>query len=293
MSKVAIATDSNSGITLEMGEKLGIHIMPMPFYINGELFLEDITLTQDQFYEKLADGVDIHTAAPAVADLTEMWEGLLGDYDELIYIPMSSGLSGSCATCQMLAQEEEFEGRVFVVDNQRITVTQRQSAVDAKALADAGKSAQEIYDKLMENKMDSSVYIMLDTLYYLRKGGRLTPAAAALGTMLRIKPVLQIQGEKLDAFARARTVTQAKRIMIDQVMKDCRERYGSEDGSDIHIAIAYTHNPSEAEEFKKEVLQAFPRDPDDIIMEPLSLSVACHIGPGALVLTDTKPITID
>ncbi len=292
MSKVAIATDSNSGITMDMGDKLGIHIMPMPFYINGELFLEDITLTQDEFYERLAEGADISTSAPAVADLTEMWDGLLKDHDEVIYIPMSSGLSGSCATCQMLAQQD-YEGRVFVVDNQRITVTQRQSAVDAKMLADAGKSAQEIYDKLMENKMDSSVYIMLDTLYYLRKGGRLTPAAAALGTMLRLKPVLQIQGEKLDAFARARTVTQAKKIMIDQVLSDCQKRYGSEDGSDIHISMAYTHNREDAEAFKQEVLEAFPRDPDDIILEPLSLSVACHIGPGSLVLTDTKPITID
>ncbi len=293
MSNVAIATDSNSSITMDMGKKLGIHIMPMPFYINNELYLEDITLTQDEFYTKLKEGEDIHTAAPSVADLTEMWDGLLKDYDEVVYIPMSSGLSGSCATCQMLAQQDEYAGRVFVVDNQRITVTQYQSALDAKDLADAGKSGQEIYDKLMENKMESSVYIMLDTLYYLRKGGRLTPAAAALGTMLRLKPVLQIQGEKLDAFARARTVMQAKKIMIDQVMKDCRERYGSADGSDIHIAMSYTHNIDEAEEFKKEVLEAFPRDPDDIIMEPLSLSVACHIGPGSLVLTDTKPITID
>ncbi len=292
MSKVAIATDSNSSISIEEGKRLGIYIMPMPFYINNELYLEEISLTQDEFYERLTEGEDIHTAAPSVADLTEMWDELLKEYDEVVYIPMSSGLSGSCATCQMLAQQD-YEGKVYVVDNQRITVTQYQSALDAKMLADAGKSAQEICDKLMENKMDSSVYIVLDTLYYLRKGGRLTPAAAALGTMLRIKPVLQIQGEKLDAFARARTFTQAKRIMIDQVKNDCQNRYGSEDGSGIHIAMAYTHNLEEAEAFKQEVLEAFPRDPDDIILRPLSLSVACHIGPGSLVLTDTKPITID
>jgi len=291
MSKVAIVTDSNSSITQEEGKQLGISVMPMPFYINGEMFLEDITLTQDEFYERLKEGADVTTAAPAVDDYITLWDSLLTEYDEIIDIPMSSGLSGACATAQMLAKD--YDGKVFVVDNQRITVTQSQSVLDAIALADAGKSGQDIYDKLMANKMESSIYIMLDTLYYLRKGGRLTPAAAALGTMLRLKPVLQIQGEKLDAFARARTVKQAKLIMINQIMEDCKNRYDSEDGSGVHIGISYTHNLEEAEEFKKEVLEVFPRDPDDILMAPLSLSVSCHIGPGSLVLTGTKPITID
>ncbi len=291
MSKVAVVTDSNSGITQQEGKELGISVMPMPVYINDELFYEDITLTQDEFYEKLEQDAEIKTASPAVDDFTALWDSLLKDYDEIVHIPMSSGLSGTCTTAQMLAND--YDGKVFVVDNQRITVTQRQSVIDAINLVETGRSGQEICDKLMENKMDSSVYLVLETLYYLKKGGRLTPAAAALGTLLRIKPVLQIQGEKLDAFARARTKKQAKSIMINQVMSDCRDRYGSEDGSGIHIAIAYTHNPEEAEEFKKEVLEVFPRDPDDIVMQPLSLSVSCHIGPGSLVLTDTKSITID
>ncbi len=291
MSKVAIVTDSNSGIPPEEAEATGIIVMPMPFFINDEMYLENITLFQDQFFERLAEGAEIRTAAPAVGDFIELWDGLLKDYDEIIHIPMSSGLSGTCNTAQVLAQD--YDGKVFVVDNQRISVTQRQSAMDALMLAQAGAEGQEIYDKLMENAHDSSIYIMLDTLYYLRKGGRLTPAAAALGTMLRLKPVLQIQGEKLDAFARSRTVSQARKTMINQIMDDCVNRYGSKDGSDIHISIAHTNNAEAAEDFKKEVLETFPRDPDDIVVHPLSLSIACHIGPGSLAVTATKPITVD
>ena len=196
MSKVAIVTDSNSGITQAQAKELGIRVMPMPFYINEEMLLEDIDLTQEQFYERLTEGADIHTSTSILTDFTELWDELLEEYDEIVHIPMSSGLSSTCSTAAMLAQD--YEGKVFVVDNQRISVTQRQSVMDAMELAAAGKSGQEIYDKLMENKMESSIYIMLDTLYYLKKGGRITPAAAALGTLLKLKPVLQIQGEKLE-----------------------------------------------------------------------------------------------
>lgn len=260
--------------------------MPMPFYINDEKFLEDIDLTQDQFYEKLTDGAKILTSAPVVTDFTDLWDRLLKDYDEIIHIPMSSGLSSTCSTAMMLAQD--YEGKVFVVDNQRISVTMRQSVMDAMMLAEAGKSAKEIHDILMENKMDSSIYIMLDTLYYLKKGGRITPAAAALGTLLKLKPVLQIQGEKLDAFAKARTVKQAKSIMIKQIIDDCRDRFGSEKGENIHISMAYTHDLEAAEAFRKEVQEVFPDH--EIVMNPLSLSVSCHIGPGALAVTATKAI---
>ncbi|MCD8323889.1 MAG: DegV family protein [Clostridiales bacterium] len=288
MSKVAIVTDSNSGITQMEGKQLGIYVMPMPFYINEELFLEDITLTQDQFYEKLTAGADIKTSAPVVGDFIELWDRLLTAYDEIIHIPMSSGLSSTCSTAQMIAQD--YDGKVFVVDNQRISVTQRQSALDAKMLADAGKSGQEIYDALMANKMESSIYIMLDTLYYLKKGGRITPAAAALGTLLKLKPVLQIQGEKLDAFAKARTTKQGKNIMIKQIQDDCRDHFGSAAGEDIHISMAYTHDLEPAEEFRREVQAVFPDH--DIVLQPLSLSVSCHIGPGALAVTATKAIHV-
>ena len=278
MSKVAIVTDSNSGITQAQAKVLGIRVMPMPFYINEEMLLEDIDLTQKQFYERLTEGADIHTSTPVLTNFTDLWDELLKDYDEIIHIPMSSGLSSTCATASMLAQD--YDGKVFVVDNQRISVTQRQSVMDAMELAAAGKSGQE-----------SSIYIMLDTLYYLKKGGRITPAAAALGTLLKLKPVLQIQGEKLDAFAKARTVKQAKNIMIKQIKDDCEHRFGSADGTGVHISMAYTHDLEAAEEFKKEVQEAFPNH--EIVLNPLSLSIACHIGPGALAVTATKAIEVD
>lgn len=289
MSKIAIVTDSNSGITQAEAKEYGIHVMPMPFYINDEKFLEDIDLTQEQFYERLTDGAKILTSAPVVTDFTDLWDELLKDYDEVIHIPMSSGLSSTCSTAIMLSQD--YDGKVFVVDNQRISVTQRQSVMDAIELSEAGKSGQEIYDKLMDNKMESSIYIMLDTLYYLKKGGRITPAAAALGTLLKLKPVLQIQGEKLDAFAKARTIKQGKSIMIKQILDDCRDRFGSPSGEGVHISMAYTHDLAAAEVFRKEVQEVFPNH--EIVMNPLSLSVSCHIGPGALAVTATKAITVD
>ncbi len=290
MGKIAIVTDSNSGITQAESKDLGIFVMPMPFYINDEKFLEDITLTQTEFYERLTDGADIKTSAPSTADFIELWDEILKEYDEIVHIPMSSGLSGTCSIAMMTAQEEAYAGKVFVVDNQRISVTQRQSALDAKMLAEAGKTAAEIHDILMECKMESTIYIMLDTLYYLKKGGRITPAAAALGTFLKLKPVLQIQGEKLDAFAKARTVKQAKSIMTKQIQSDCQNRFGSEAVGDVHLSIAYTYDLAAAEAYKKEVLEIFPGH--EIVLQPLSLSVSCHIGPGALALTATKAVKV-
>lgn len=288
MSKIAIVTDSNSGITQAEGKELGVYVMPMPFYINDELFLEDITLSQEQFYEVLTEGKEIHTSSPALTDFTELWDKLLKEYDYIIDIPMSSGLSSTCEQAIMLSKDEEYDGKVFVVDNQRISVTMRRSVIDAKEMADAGIDVHTIVDKLMENKMESSIYIMLDTLTYLRRGGRITPAAAALGTLLRLKPVLQIQGDKLDAFAKARTIKQGKMMMINQILDDCEKRFGSREGKDIHIAMSYTHDLEAAEEFKKEVQEHFPNH--DIVMQPLSLSISCHIGPGALAVTATKAI---
>ena len=289
MSKIAIITDSNSGVTQSQAEELGLFVVPMPFRINEEDFYEDINLTQDQFYEKLAQDASVSTSQPTPDSLMTLWDKVLKDYEQIIYIPMSSGLSGSCQSATMIANEE-YEGKVFVVDNQRISVTQRQSALDAKAMADAGLSAKEIVDKLIETKFESSIYIMLDTLYYLKKGGRITPAAAALGTLLRLKPVLQIQGEKLDAFAKARTSSQGKNIMINAIKADIENRFGGTDKMDVHIACAYTKDLDSAGQWKSEVEQAFPGM--DVYMDPLSLSVACHIGPGALAITATRKLHI-
>ena len=288
MSKVIVVTDSNSGITQNEAKDLGVVVMPMPFYINGQMYYEDIDLTQEQFYEKLKSDCEIKTSMPLVGNVTDTWDELLKEYDEIVHIPMSSGLSGSCETAMMLAQD--YEGKVQVVNNQRISVTMRQSVLDAKMLADRGMSAAEIKEVLEKNKFESSIYIMVDTLEYLKKGGRITPAAAALGTLLKLKPVLQIQGEKLDAFAKARTVKQAKSIMIDSMKNDFARRFHSPDGKKMHLEMAYTFDREAAEEFKTEVQREFPDN--EIVMDPLSLSVACHIGPGALAIACSKEIEL-
>ena len=287
MGRIAIVTDSNSGITQAQAEELGVYVIPMPFYINEKMYLEGVTLTQEEFYEKLKKDEPISTSQPSPADLCDLWDKLLRDYEEIVHIPMSSGLSGSCQTAIMLAQEEEYEGKVYVVNNQRISVTQRQSVIDAKGMAEAGYDAAAIQKRLEETKFDSTIYITLDTLHYLKKGGRITPAAAALGTILRLKPVLQIQGEKLDAYSKARTYKIAKNTMLDAIAKDIEERFdGKSSPEDIYIAIAHTDNLAAAEEFRDEVKAIYPEH--DIYIDHLSLSVACHIGPGALAITATK-----
>ena len=286
MSKVAILTDSNSGITQAQSKELGIFVEPMPFYIDGELYYEDIDLTQDEFYKKLTEGGEIKTSMPITGNLMDSWETILKDYDELIYIPMSSGLSSSCATAKMLA--EDYEGRVVVVDNQRISVTQKLSALEAKKLADMGKSAQEICDALISNKSLSTIYITVDTLEYLKKGGRLTPAVAAIGSLLKIKPVLSIYGEKLDKYSMARTMKAAKQTMIDALKKDMKDVLHTDNLDDVVISVAHTQNQEAAEKFREELLQEFPGK--EIWIDPLSLSVSCHIGPGALACTVTKKL---
>ena len=286
MAKIAIITDSNSGITQKQGEELGIYVLPMPFTINEETYFEDINLEAEKFYQEQAAGSDIFTSQPSPETVMGLWDKLLNEgYEEIVHIPMSSGLSGSCQSALMLAQD--YDGKVQVVNNQRISVTQRQSAMDAKALAENGYHADEIREKLEEDKFNSSIYIMLDTLYYLKKGGRITPAAAALGTILRLKPVLQIQGEKLDAYAKARTTEQGKSMMVKAIKSDMENRFdGLTDGTGYHIAMAHTQNPEAAEAWREEVLKEFPAA--EIYMDRLPLSIACHIGPGALAITVSK-----
>lgn len=288
MSKVAVMTDSNSGITQSQAKELGITVVPMPFYIDGKLYYEDIDLTQEDFYRMLEKGGDISTSMPAVGDLIDRWEALLKDYDEIVYIPMSSGLSSSCATAKALAQD--YEGKVFVVDNQRISVTMKQTVFEAMKMAEHGKTAAEIRDILEATKFESTIYIMVDTLTYLKKGGRITPAAAALGTLLKLKPVLQIRGEKLDAFAKARTIKQAKQIMLDAIKTYMDQVLHDPDGKHTKIAMAHTHNEEAIMQFKEEAQAIWPDH--DIMVDPLSLSVSCHIGPGALAITCTKMLDV-
>ena len=285
MKKIAIVTDSNSGITQEMGKTMGIHVIPMPFFIDGELFLEDITLTQEEFYKRLGEDSDISTSQPSPGEVMECWDELLKEYDEIVHIPMSSGLSSTCHTAQSLSQE--YEGKVCVVDNQRISVTQKQSVEDAIVLRDAGKSASEIKEILEAEKLQASIYITVDTLKYLKKGGRVTPAAAALGTVLNLKPVLQIQGEKLDAFSKVRGWKAAKRTMLKAIEKDLNDRF-ADVREDMVLGMAYTCSKEEAQEWKQEIAEKFPEY--EIVEGPLSLSVACHIGPGAMAVTCMKKV---
>lgn len=290
MEKVAILTDSNSGITQAQATELGVSVVPMPFNINNKTYFEDISMKQKDFYEYLAQEVDVSTSQPTPETVMDLWRKLLKEKEEVVYIPMSSGLSGSCQTAMMLASEEEFAGRVFVVDNQRISVTQRQSVLDAKEMAEKGFSALEIHDKLMAEKFESSIYIMVDTLKYLKKGGRITPAAAAIGTILKIKPVLQIQGEKLDAFAKVKTIKQAKHIMMKQMESDMKNRFGGVNKDKIWLQVAHTDNQEAAEQFCQELMEKFSGF--DIYVDHLSLSVSCHIGPGALAIACSKKIEL-
>ena len=290
MSKVAIVSDSNSGITQSMAKELGVTVMPMPFFVGDKTLYEDIDLTQEEFYQMLSEKTDIHTSMPLVGNVTDTWDELLKEYDEIVHIPMSSGLSGSCETAMMLSKD--YDGKVQVVNNQRISVTQRQSVLDALTLRDAGRNATQIKQVLEEQKLDSSIYITLETLKYLKKGGRITPAAAAIGTVLNLKPVLQIQGEKLDAYSKTRGKKQAKRVMLKAMQNDLENRFAEYvKRGEMCLQSAYTGNQEEAEEFKKEIAEVFPGI--EIVQNPLSLSVACHIGHGAIAVACSRKVVVE
>ena len=289
MGKIAIVTDSNSGISQEQGRELGVKVIPMPFYINEKMYLEGITLSQEEFYKRLKKDEPISTSQPSPGEVCGLWDNLLQEYDEIVHIPMSSGLSNSCETAMGLALD--YEGKVQVVDNQRISVTQRQAVLDAITLRDAGKTASEIKEVLTAEKMESSIYITLETLKYLKRGGRITPAAAAIGTVLNLKPVLQIQGDKLDAYSKTRVKKQARKVMLKAMKDDWENRFAQYvQKGEMCLMAAYAGNPEEALEFRQEVMEAFPGV--DVHMDPLSLSVACHIGYGALAVACAKKVTV-
>ena len=283
MGSIAIVTDTNSGIMSAEADALGVHVVPMPFVVDGIECFEGVNLEAPAFYARLADGADIVTSQPSIVDLGKLWVGVLETHDELVYLPMSSGLSGSCETARSLA-EQHFPGRVHVVDNQRISVTQREAVLDALRWVEAGKSAAEIRDLLEQTKLDASIYIMVDTMEYLRRGGRVTPAAAAIGSLLKIKPVLQIQGDKLDAYAKAKTPKAARKIMIKALERDIEERFGGL--QNVRLYVAHAHRAEDAASFADEVRAHFGTD--DVYVDRLPLSIACHIGPGALGIGCTK-----
>ena len=282
MGNVAIVTDSNSGISQAEAKELGIYVIPMPFLVDGKLYFEDVDMNKEQFYHFLENDADLSTSQPSPGDVMDLWDKLLKEYDEIVHIPMSSGLSASCSTAMGLVRD--YDGKVQVVDNQRISVTMQQSVMDAKHLVAAGKSAAQIKEILEKEALESSIYLMVDTLKYLKKGGRITPAAALLGSALNLKPILQIQGDKLDAYKKVRGVKAAKKNMLEAMKKDVEDRFSDYvTKGQLKLHVAYTTDEETARQWKEEVQSVFP----DIAisrMDPLSFSVTCHTGPGVLAI---------
>lgn len=289
MKKIAVMTDSNSGITPQEAGALGVTVIPMPFVIDGETYLEGETISSERFYQLLEEGKSVQTSQPSPGELLEAWQGFIDAGLDVVHIPMSSALSSSCMTARTLA--EDFGGRVQVVDNRRIAVSQRQSVRDALALARQGKSAREIRDTLEAESGEASIYIAVDTLAYLKRGGRITPAAAAIGSILGIKPVLQIQGDKLDAFAKVRSRTQAKRVLLQALQRDIGERFAAQlEAGALAIQTAYTGRPQMSDELRKALSELYPGV--EIYTTPLPLSIACHTGPGAFGVGCTKRLDV-
>lgn len=282
--KIVVTTDSNSGISQTEAKELGVHIVPTPFFIDGELYLEDVTLSRKEFFERLDDDIEISTSMPAPGDLIDLWESLLKEYDYIIHIPISRGLSGSYDTAKMIS--EDYDGKVLVINNQRVSISQRSSVEDALKLIESGKSAVEIKEILEQERLEASIYITVATLKYLKKGGRVTPAAAAIGSVLNIKPVLQIQGDKLDTYAKVRGWKAAKKSMLDAIKNDLKERF---DGKNMNL-YAVTSSEEDLEDWTREVQEAFPDY--KIGQANLSLSVSCHIGKGALAIAVAKKVDV-
>lgn len=289
MGRVAIVTDSNSGISQAEAKKLGISVIPMPFFVDEKIYYEDVDLTQEQFYKLLAEDANVSTSQPSPGDVMDLWDKLLKEYSEIVHIPMSSGLSASCETAAGLAQD--YDGKVQVVNNQRISITMKQSVLDAIALAEAGKNAKEIKEILEREALQASIYLVVDTLKYLKKGGRITPAAALLGSALNLKPILQIQGEKLDAYKKVRGIKPAKKNMIEAIRKDLDVRFADYvKKGELKLHIAYTTGREEAEQWMEEVKGAFPELKVEF-MDPLALSIVCHTGPGVLAVAAVHCLT--
>lgn len=290
MGNVAIVTDSNSGISQAEGKELGIYVIPMPFLVDGKLYFEDVDMNKEQFYHFLENDADLSTSQPSPGDVMDLWDKLLKEYDEIVHIPMSSGLSASCSTAMGLARD--YDGKVQVVDNQRISVTMQQSVMDAKHLVAAGKSAAQIKEILEKEALESSIYLMVDTLKYLKKGGRITPAAALLGSALNLKPILQIQGDKLDAYKKVRGVKAAQKNMLEAMKKDVEGRFSDYvTKGQLKLHVAYTTDEETAKQWKEEVQNMFP-DIAITRMDPLSFSVTCHTGPGVLAIAASHALDV-
>jgi len=280
--KTAVMTDSNSGITPEEGKKIGIYSLPMPVIIEGDVFYEGKNITQEEYYGAMTSGKNVTTSQPSPGDVMDMWDSILKEgYEQVVYIPMSSGLSASCHAAIQLS--EEYDGKVQVVDDHRISVTMRESVLEAKWMANQGMTAEEIKKRLEENAYNSSIYIAVDTLEYLKKGGRVTAAGAAIGAVLNIKPVLTIQGEKLDAFTKVRGMKKAELKMLEAIEEDLNTRFADVDRKQLRLGAAGTFQKQEdADQWYKMVKDTFENEIDDIYYDPLSFSIGCHVGPNAI-----------
>ncbi len=273
MSKIAVVTDTNSGMSPEDAEKHGIFLLPMPFVVDGKEYFEGVNCTYEHFFEMLGSGADVSTSQPSPESITALWDKLLGTYDAVVHIPMSSALSGSCGTAKALAAD--YGGRVEVADNKRISLSQRQSAIDAVTLAGRGLDAAGIRERLEKNAYNASIYLAVNTLELLKKSGRVTKAGAAIASVLNLKPVLQIQGEKLDAFSKARGMANAEKIMLTAAEKDRSERFA---GKKIHIEAAYSGDLEPALEWQKTVQKSFKGY--NVLLYKLPVSISCHVGAG-------------
>ena len=289
MGKICIATDTNAGISIEEGKALDVLILPMVFLINGETYKEGIDLTREDFFSYLQKDVNVSTSQPTPGEMIQFFEDALKEYDEIVYIPLSSGLSNTCENAKIYAQE--FKDKVFVVDNHRISVTQKFAVYDAIKLRGKGLSAKEITEYLEKETYNSSIYITLDTMKYLVKGGRCTPAAATAAKLLHLKPTLVNRGEKFDKFnIMNRTIVKAKQVMIDAMKKDMEERFKEYyENGEMALAVAHTENFKQAESFKNEIEKEFPKA-KVYFVDPLSLVVSCHIGPGSLAIASSRII---
>ncbi|MDY3014674.1 MAG: DegV family protein [Evtepia sp.] len=277
MKKTAIVADTNSGLNARQAEELGIALLPMPFFVDGEACLEGQDYTTEAFFEKLRSGSEVSTSQPSLASLSELWEHLLETHDQVLHMPMSTALSSSCEMAQALARD--YNGRVLVVDDHRISVTLLQSIRNAKAMLDQGKAAEEVQAILEEEKEASSIYVAVNTLEYLKKSGRVTAAGAAMASVLQIKPVLTIQGGKLDAFKKARGMSHAKKAMLAALQDDLTHRFA---GEDMAVFAVYSGEPALGERWLEEVRAAFPQR--EVELASLPLSICCHVGDGALAV---------
>ncbi|SFG39247.1 DegV family protein [Oribacterium sp. WCC10] len=282
--RIGVSTDSGSGITQEEGKALGIRVVPMPFRIDGQEYFEGVNITKEEFYEKLQNDCDVATSQPSPEDVMKVWDELLEECDQVVHIPLTSGLSGSTQTAMMLSHEDKYEGRVFVPDDKGVSVTQRQYCIFALELAEKGYDGQAICDIINRESGSNQIYIGVDTLKYLKKGGRITPVAAAIGTLLHIKPVLGITyGGKLDSYTKVRTTKQVKEAIIKGLKNELETRLGDPEMSNCYVHIAHTENDEQAHAFAEELKAEFPdRLNPEIVIAPLSLLISCHVGPGSL-----------